>query len=68
MEFVTTGEVEKHWSRAMLASLLAVIAAMLAVTTFLLNMMTLIEAEGAKAVAQRPPERIHLPRSGSGVS
>jgi hypothetical protein len=67
VEFATTGEVEMHWSRAMLASLLVVIAAMLAVTTFLLNMMTLIEAEGAEAVAQRPPERIHPPRSGGGV-
>ena len=66
-EFATTGEIEMHWSRAMLASLLVVIAAMLAVTTFLLNMMTLIEAEGAEAVAQRPPERIHPPRSGGGV-
>jgi hypothetical protein len=44
-----------------------VIAAMLGATIFLLNMMTLIEAEGAVAVAQRPPERIHLPRSGSSV-
>jgi hypothetical protein len=68
VEFVTTGEVEMHWSRAMLASLLVVIAAMLAVTTFLLNMMTLIEAEGAKTVAERPPERIHLPRSREGGS
>jgi hypothetical protein len=65
-EFLTTGAVEMHWSRAMLASLLVVIAAMLVATIFLLNMMTLIEAEGAVAVAQRPPERIHLPRSGNG--
>jgi hypothetical protein len=62
-EFVTTGSVEMHWSRAMLSSLLVVIASMLAVTTFLLNMMNLIEAEGAEPPAQRPPERIHPPRS-----
>jgi hypothetical protein len=64
VECLTTGAVEMHWSRAMLASLLVVIAAMLSATIFLLNMMTLIEAEGAVTVAQRPPERIHLPRSG----
>jgi hypothetical protein len=63
-EFATTGAVEMHWSRAMLASLLVVIAAMLAATTFLLNMMNLIEAEGAETVAQRPPDRIYPPRSG----
>jgi hypothetical protein len=61
VEFVTTGTVGMHWSRAMLASLLMVIAAMLGVTTFLLNMMTLIDAEGAAAVPQRPPDRIHPP-------
>jgi hypothetical protein len=61
VEFATTGAVEMHWSRAMLASLLMVIAAMLGVTTFLLNMMTLIDAEGAAAVPQRPPDRIHPP-------
>jgi hypothetical protein len=58
VEFMSTGEVAMHWSRAMLASLLVVIAMMLAVTTFLLNMMTLIEAEGAETVQERPPDRI----------
>ena len=66
VEFLTTGEVEMHWSRAMLSSLLVVIAVMLGVTTFLLNMMTLIEYEGTEAVPKRPPERIHLPRSDPG--
>jgi len=58
VEFVSTGEVAMHWSRAMLASLLVLIAMMLAVTTFLLNMMTLIEAQGAETVRERPPDRI----------
>jgi hypothetical protein len=65
VELLTTREVEMHWSRAMLASLLVVVAAMWTVTTFLLNMLQLIEAEGAAPVRQRPPERIHLPRTGS---
>jgi hypothetical protein len=63
VELLGTGRVEMHWSRAMLSSLLVVIASMLAVTTFLLNMMNLIEAEGAEPVAQRPPDRIHPPGS-----
>jgi hypothetical protein len=58
VEYLGTGQVEMHWSRAMLASLLVVIAMMLAVTTFLLNMMTLIEAEWAEAVRERPPDRV----------
>ena len=63
VEFVSTGEVEMHWSRAMLASLLVVIAMMLAVTTFLLNMLTLIEAEGAETVRERPPDRVRPARN-----
>jgi len=61
-EFLTTGSVVMHWSRAVLASLLLVIAAMAAVTTFLLNMMTLIEAEGTSPVPQPPPDRIKSAR------
>jgi len=63
VEFLSTGEVAMHWSRAMLASLLVVIAIMLAVTTFLLNMMTLIEAEGRETVRERPPDRIRPARN-----
>jgi hypothetical protein len=62
VEFLSTGEVAMHWSRAMLASLLVVIAMMLAVTTFLLNMMILIEAEGRETVRERPPDRIRPAR------
>jgi hypothetical protein len=65
VEFVTTGAVEMHWSRAMLASLLVVIAAILGVTTFLLNMMNLIDAEGGGGVRLRPPDRVREPRAGA---
>jgi hypothetical protein len=64
IEFVSTGEVEMHWSRAMLASLLVVSAMMLAVTTFLLNMMTLIEAEGVETTLERPPDRVRPATNG----
>ena len=62
VELASTGEVAMHWSRAMLASLLLIMAAILSVTTFLLNMMTLIEDQGTAPVPQRPPARIHPPR------
>jgi len=62
VEFASTGEVAMHWSRATLASLLLIMAAILSVTTFLLNMMTLIEDRGTAPVPQRPPDRIHPPR------
>jgi hypothetical protein len=58
-EYATTGSVEMHWSRATLASLLLVLAAVLASATFLLNMMELIAAKRVEAPRIRPPERIH---------
>jgi hypothetical protein len=63
VEYATTGAVEMHWSRASLASLLVVIAGVLGVTTFLLNMMELITAQRRDAPAVRPPERMHHRRS-----
>ena len=62
-EFVTSGTVEMHWSRAMLGSLFVVLACSLAVTTFLLNMLNLIDADGRVSLGQRPPDRIHAPPS-----
>jgi hypothetical protein len=47
----------------MLASLLVVLTAILAVTAFLLDMMSLIEAERMSPTPERPPDRIHSPRS-----
>lgn len=63
VEYVGSGSVEMHWSRAALASLLLVMALVLGVTTFLLNMMDLIHAQRAEAPPVRPPDRIHPPRS-----
>jgi hypothetical protein len=63
VQYVSTGQVEMHWSRAMLSSLLVVVAAMLGITSFLLHMLELVAAQRADARgAQRPPDRIHAPR------
>jgi hypothetical protein len=51
------GEVEIHWSRVVLASLLVVLAAMLGVTTFLIHMVELIEAQRRVGEPPRPPDR-----------
>ncbi len=61
-EYVSSGTVEMHWSRATLASLLLVLAAVLASATFLLNMLELISANRAEQPRIQPPERIHPPR------
>jgi glycosyltransferase involved in cell wall biosynthesis len=60
-EYVTSGTVHMHWSRATLSSLLLVLAAVLASATFLLNMLELISANRAELPSARPPERIHRP-------
>jgi len=62
VEYATSGTVEMHWSRATLASLLLVLAIVLVVTTFLLNMMELIRAQRAETGLRPPPDRIHEPR------
>ncbi len=54
VQYAATREVDMHWSRAVLASLLLVAGAILAVATFLLNMMDLIEMR--RVVGHRPPE------------
>ena len=58
VEYLSSGQVFMHWSRAVLAALLLVLAGVLSVTTFLLSMMRLIGAQLATRAATRPPERI----------
>ncbi len=58
LQYVTTGQVEMHWSRAMLSSLLLVGAVILGVTTFLMHMLELIAAQRDDLRASRPPDRI----------
>ncbi len=59
VQFVTTGAVDLHWSRAVFAALLLVLAMVLAITTFLLNMTDLIEQRRRDAGEAQPPDRIH---------
>jgi hypothetical protein len=63
VEYASRGEVSMHWSRAMLASLLVVIAVVLGITTFLLDSLDLIERQRAGAAARRPPDRVRPARA-----
>ncbi len=65
VEYLTRGEVEMHWSRAVLASLLVVGAATIGVATFLLNMMDLIEARRVPGGRAAPADRVR-PAGGAG--
>ncbi len=62
LEYLSTGQVEMHWSRAALASLLVVVAAIFGITVFLLHMLELIEKQRESAPVSRPPERVHEAR------
>jgi cellulose synthase/poly-beta-1,6-N-acetylglucosamine synthase-like glycosyltransferase len=57
-EYVTSARVDMHWSRALLSSLLLVIAVMLGITHFLSHMLDLIAAQQADPVVARPPDRV----------
>jgi len=59
-EYLTTGLVSMHWSRSVLSSLLIVLAAMLSLTSLLLEMMELIVAQRAVDAPLAPPDRVHL--------
>jgi glycosyltransferase involved in cell wall biosynthesis len=63
VQYLSTGHVEMHWSRAMLSSLLAVVAVMLAITSFLIHMLELIAAQREDLRSMRPPDRIHPARA-----
>ncbi len=63
VEYVGTGEVSMHWSRAVLAAQLLVLAGVLSITTFLLNMTSLIRAQQAERAPVEPPDRIHPAKS-----
>jgi hypothetical protein len=45
VEYLGTGHVQMHWSRAVLASLLMVVVAMLWITGLVISMVTLIQAQ-----------------------
>jgi hypothetical protein len=61
VEYAVRGEVHMHWSRAVVGSLLMILAAILGVTVFLLNMMDLIAERRVWPTRLHPPDRIHIP-------
>ena len=65
VQYVSTGQVEMHWSRAMLSSLLVVVAVVLGVTSFLIHMLELVAAQQHDPRAMRPPDRIWPARRAS---
>jgi len=64
IEYLQTGHVNMHWSRAVLGSLLLVASTMLGVTSFLLRMMDYIDSAKYKPGYLRPPERVRPSSSG----
>ena len=61
-EYVASGHVVMHWSRAILASLLLTVGATLVTSTFLLGLMDLISAQRAGGPGVRPPDRLRPAR------
>ncbi len=64
VEYATTRQVHMHWSRAVLGSLLMVLAATLAITAFLLNMLELIHTQRGPLPESLPPDRVRPAREG----
>jgi hypothetical protein len=63
VQYLSTGQVEMHWSRAMLSSLLVVVSVVLGVTSFLIHMLELVAAQQHDPRAMRPPDRTWPARS-----
>ena len=63
VEYLREGQVFMHWSRAVMASLLLVLAGVLSITTFLLKMISLIGAQLRERATVRPPDRIRPAKS-----
>ncbi len=61
-QYATTGQVEMHWSRAVLAALLLFLSCVLLVSTFLLNMLDLIQTQRSEGAGVKPPDRVHPAR------
>ncbi len=61
LEYMTTGEIQMHWSRAALSSLLVMLATIFGITTFLLHMMNLIDARRSVGLTAHPPDRSRGP-------
>ena len=55
--------ISMHWSRAVLASLLAILFVALGTTTFTLNMLELIQAQRGPGGRSAPPDRVRPARA-----
>jgi len=67
VQYQSTGQVDMHWSRAVAATLLVALAAVLAVTTFLLNMMDLMHVQRTRNAGIKPPDRVRRARKSAMV-
>jgi glycosyltransferase involved in cell wall biosynthesis len=65
VQYIETRHVDMHWSRAVLGSLLVLIAAMLGITGFLLRMMDYIEVARDNRASMRPPDRLRVGVAGA---
>ncbi|HUF76940.1 MAG TPA: hypothetical protein VMM35_11715, partial [Longimicrobiales bacterium] len=63
VQLVTSGEVEMHWSRVVLASLLVVLSGMTFMTSFFLSLLDLIRHRREDPRAVYPPDERHDVRS-----
>ncbi len=57
-QYALSGTVDLHWSRIVLSALLLVVAMVLGVTTFLLNMSDLLHARLRPQALALPPDRV----------
>ena len=64
-QYLVSGTVDLHWSRAVLAALLVSLTMVLVITTFLLNMLTLLESRLLDRSALSPPDRVRPARAGA---
>ena len=65
VQYVTSGMVTMHWSRALLAGLLLLLVAVLAITSFLLNIMKLIRSQYAEILSVPPADAVRPRIAGS---
>jgi hypothetical protein len=66
VQYATTGHVLMHWSRALVGSLLTTLVVALVSTTFLLNMLELIQAQREPGRPAHPPDRVRPARGTAG--
>ena len=65
VEYVATGHVTMHWSRVVLSSLLIVVASVIGITSFLLGMLELIQAQRGGELPSEQPDRVRAAGGGA---